>query len=83
MTARWNIGPDTRESRPTTMLRPSPRERAHAPNPAANPLTTSGVSASPTLPRIPDTLTISPSYTVQPPVSKPESYIAFIKTIEG
>jgi hypothetical protein len=61
--ARWNIGPDTRLSRPTT-IRPSDFGRLlhQAPNPAAYCTTISGVSASPTRPRIPDTLTINPSF---------------------
>src|SRR5918992_1609597 len=66
MTARWNIGPETRESRPTTIARPLARLAAHAPNAAANRPTTSGVSASPTRPRKPDTLIINPSYTSSP-----------------
>jgi len=37
------------------------RREDQAPNPAAYRATTSGVSASPTRPRIPDTLTINPS----------------------
>ena len=44
--------------------RPLPRgPSAHAPNAAANRATISGVSASPTRPRTPETLTINPSYT--------------------
>src|SRR5919109_906457 len=73
-TARWNIGPDTRESRPTTIERVLARAVAHAPNPAANRATTSGVNASPTRPRTPDTLIISPSYTFRSRCSRRERY---------
>jgi hypothetical protein len=68
LATRWNSGPETRLSRPSTMARdgaaPLPRGRAidHAPNAAAKRATTSGESASPTRPRTPDTLTINPSY---------------------
>jgi len=57
------MGPEILLSRPTTMVGVSAPERflAQAPNPAANLATISGVSPSPTRPRTPDTLTISPS----------------------
>ena len=57
---RVNMGPDTRLSRPTTMVR-TPERDAQAPNAAAYVATISGVNASPTRPRTPDTLTINPS----------------------
>ena len=59
-TTRVNMGPETRLSRPTTTVRTPPRD-AHAPNAAAKVARTSGVSASPTRPRTPDTLTINPA----------------------
>jgi len=59
-TMRVNMGPETRLSRPTTTRR-LPLRDAQAPNAAAKVATTSGVNASPTRPRTPDTLTISPS----------------------
>src|SRR6476661_664417 len=75
-TIRWNIGPETRLSRPTTMRRDLPRPpppRApidQAPNAAAYRATTSGVSASPTRPRMPETLTINP-LVPRPPEAAP------------
>src|SRR5687768_16234746 len=61
------MGPDTRLSRPTTTFgrAPAPAFAAtQAPNADAKPATISGVSPSPTRPRTPDTLTISPSYAI-------------------
>src|SRR6266536_1928311 len=72
ITAAWNIGPETRLSRPTTMrARPPALARAQAPNPAANFATISGVSASPTRPRTPETLTINPSFAIATQVNLP------------
>ena len=59
---RWNIGPETRLSRPsTTAPRPPALATAQAPKPCAKRATISGDSASPTRPRTPETLTINPS----------------------
>src|SRR4051794_1244318 len=66
-TTRWNSGPETRLSRPTTIRLEPPRCKAHAPNPAAYRAITSGVNASPTRPRIPDTPIINPSCDIRPP----------------
>src|SRR5690349_10933446 len=65
--AAWSMGPDVRASRPTTTrIRrerlPVPASRpliAHTPNAAAYRATFSGVRSVPTIPRIPDTPTIS------------------------
>src|SRR5947207_11209659 len=71
------MGPDTLLSRPTTM-RGFPREperaSAHAPKPAANFAIISGVSASPTRPRTPETLTINPSLAIATQVN-PAAYL--------
>ena len=61
--------PETRLSRPTTIFFEPPLLDAHAPKAAAYCATTSGVSASPTRPRIPETLTIKPSCDIQSPSS--------------
>jgi hypothetical protein len=63
---RWNIGPETRLSRPTTTFLFPPRD-AQAPNADAYVATTSGVRPAPTRPRIPETLTINPSVDIPPP----------------
>ncbi|GMV10777.1 MAG: hypothetical protein AMXMBFR55_25110 [Gemmatimonadota bacterium] len=55
------MGPETRLSRPTTTVRDDERASENAPNAAANWQAISGVSASPTRPLTPDTLTINPS----------------------
>ena len=75
-TMRWNMGPETRLSRPTTMAREGLFPIDHAPNAAAYRATTSGVNASPTRPRIPDTPTISPltPCDMTPPSMRNQSY---------
>jgi hypothetical protein len=53
------MGPETRESRPSTTVFPGPRRSTYAPKAAAKCAITSGVSPSPTRPRTPETLTMS------------------------